>query len=119
MTTTEKQQKGQAAENLACEHLINHGLKLVERNFRCRQGEIDLIMEEKNNTVFVEVRYRSNTSFGGSAESVDYRKQKKVINAASLYLQQNPKRAAKAARFDVVAINGNHLEWIKDAFQAC
>ncbi len=114
---SDKQTRGRAAEDQALDHLSRNGLKLVERNFRCRQGEIDLIMEDSSSLVFVEVRYRKSASFGGSAESVDFRKQQKVATAAAVYLQQNPKRSQQAARFDVVAITANQLEWIKDAFQ--
>ena len=115
---SERQQRGQAAENQACEYLQKKGLALQERNFRCRQGEIDLVMIDGKTTVFVEVRFRSNTRFGGAAESVDSRKQKKIITTATHYLQKYPLRAQQPARFDVISINGDELEWIQDAFQA-
>lgn len=116
-----KQQTGQTAETLACDHLQKHGLQLIERNYHCRQGEIDLIMRDGNYTVFVEVRYRRNSSFGSAAESVDYRKQKKIISTASRYLQQHNKLAQQPARFDVVSMsaqgNDTNIDWIQDAFQ--
>lgn len=113
-----RQQRGQAAEEQACRHLQQQGLTLIERNYRCRLGEIDLVMRDGASTVFVEVRYRSNPGFGGGAASVDGRKQSKLIAAASHYLQQHPALAQQPARFDVVAIAPTALEWIRDAFQA-
>jgi len=115
-------QQGEAAEALACTYLQQQGLTLIEQNYRCRGGEIDLIMSHSNSTVFVEVRYRRSTRFGSGAESVDYRKQQKLIHAAHHYLQQNPKQANKPARFDVVSIQMQgdtpSIDWIRDAFQA-
>lgn len=109
--------KGQEAEAQACRHLQQQGLALIERNYRCRQGEIDLIMRDRQSTVFVEVRYRSNPTFGGAAAGVDCRKQAKLIAAAGHYLQQHPALAQQPARFDVIAIAPGALEWIRDAFQ--
>ena len=112
------QQRGQAAENQACEYLQKKGLRLIERNYRCRQGEIDLVMSDADTIVFIEVRYRSNPAFGSAAESVDRRKQSKLIVTATHYLQQAPCHAQRPARFDVISMSGNSLEWIRDAFQA-
>ena len=112
-----RRQQGQMAEAEACRHLQQQGLGLVERNYQCRSGEIDLIMREQQSLVFVEVRYRSSAQFGGAAASVDPRKQAKLIAAASHYLQQHPALAQHPARFDVVAITPTALEWIRDAFQ--
>ncbi len=112
------QRRGQTAENRACEYLLKNGLRVLERNYRCRQGEIDLVMNDADTIVFVEVRYRSNPAFGSAAESVDSRKQGKLITAANHYLQQHPRQAQRPARFDVVSMNGNNLEWIRNAFQA-
>ncbi len=116
-----KQQIGQAAETKACDHLQKHGLQLIERNYHCRQGEIDLIMRHGNYTVFVEVRYRRHSGFGSAAESIDYRKQKKIIRTASHYLQQYRELAQQPARFDVVAMSlqgsDARINWIQDAFQ--
>lgn len=113
---------GNQAEASACEFLQQQGLHLLERNYLCQRGEIDLIMRDKQHTVFVEVRFRRSSRFGSSAESVDWRKQAKLLATAEHYLQHNPKAAKGACRFDVVALstdNGQHtLDWIKDAFQA-
>lgn len=110
------QQLGDAAEAHAVAHLQRAGLHLVERNYRCRGGEIDLVMRDGDQLVFVEVRYRSRAGFGGAAASVDGRKQQRLITAASHYLQQ--RRVNCACRFDVVAIDGqaHRIDWLRDAF---
>ncbi len=119
---TGKSETGKNAENAACVHLRQQGLTLIERNYLCPLGEIDLIMKDAKTTVFVEVRYRRNIHFGSGAESVDRRKQKKLLATAAYYLQSHPKAAKGACRFDVVALTEqNHqpqIEWIYDAFQA-
>lgn len=113
-------ERGPAAETQACRYLLAQGLELVTRNYRCRHGEIDLIMREGRSLVFVEVRYRGNRRFGGGSETVDHRKQSKLAAAALHYLQRHPDAAARPARFDVVAIapgqGENHLHWIPNAF---
>jgi putative endonuclease len=97
--------------------LQQHGLKLITRNYRCRFGEIDLLLQEGETLVFVEVRMRSSTDFGGPAASIDARKQAKLIRAAQHYL------AALAhippCRFDAVLLSSSdHIEWVKNAFEA-
>lgn len=123
MTTTisNSNTQGEQAEKLACSYLVQQGLRLVSRNYRCRLGEIDLIMQDKNYLVFIEVRYRKHNAFGSPSETVTYAKQQKIIKAARLYLQANKRYSSHACRFDVIAItkhnNDFKLEWIKDAFQ--
>lgn len=107
---------GCEAEERACAHLRRRGLTLLERNFRCRRGEIDLIMRDGSTVVFVEVRYRRNARFGDSAETVDVRKQHRLLAAAQTYLQRNAHQTP--CRFDVVAITGTELQWITNAFEA-
>lgn len=111
--------KGQLAEQLACDYLLQQGLTLVERNYYCRMGEIDLIMQHQNSLVFIEVRYRKNNLFGGAAESITTKKQDKLQKTALHYIQQHKSR--QNTRFDVVAITGQHpeqiLEWIQNVFQ--
>lgn len=122
---------GESAEQDACKYLIKNQLTLVTKNYRCKLGEIDLIMLDKQSLVFVEVRYRKNSNFGSGAESVTISKQRKLIKAASFYLQQNPKMSQYACRFDVISMsapnnknshtdshNESKIDWIKDAFQA-
>jgi putative endonuclease len=112
---TVAQETGASAENKACAYLQQQSLQLITRNFRCKMGEIDLIMQDKNELVFVEVRCRNNSFFGGGLDSITDSKQKKLIKAASFYLQQ--KRLTEiACRFDAVAISANTIEWIKNAF---
>lgn len=113
---------GRLAEEAACRYLTGHGLTLLERNFRRRRGEIDLIMQEKTCTVFIEVRYRSNPHYGGALESVDRKKQEKLIATAQHYLQTHAQAAKRSARFDVISVGPGmqnlQIEWIKDAFRA-
>lgn len=107
---------GQEAENLAAEFLQGQGLRLVARNYRCRMGEIDLIMEDRGTLVFVEVRLRKNNHFGGAAASITPHKQGKLIRAAQHYLQQQTRQPP--CRFDALLLEGGKMEWIKDAFGA-
>jgi putative endonuclease len=113
---TPKQIQGQAGEDQALVHLQQKGLILVERNFRCKGGEIDLIMRERDMLVFVEVRKRAGSAYGGAAASVTARKQARLITAAQVYLQRY--RMPPACRFDVVAIDGASLDWLKNAIEA-
>ncbi|MGE0081944.1 MAG: YraN family protein [Thiohalomonadaceae bacterium] len=113
---------GEEAEQAALRHLAARGLELVARNFRCRRGEIDLVMRDGATHVFVEVRYRSGSRFGGAAETVDRRKQQRVITAAQHYLQSHPQAARGPCRFDVMALSpatdgGWHIDWIQNAFE--
>ena len=107
---------GTNAENLAFEHLKRSGLRPVQRNFRCRLGEIDLIMRDDDCLVFVEVRYRASTEFTQPSLTVDIHKQRKLIRTAALFLAKRARYADSITRFDVVAIDGSNIEWIKDAF---
>lgn len=107
---------GEQAERIAAKYLQRKGLALVETNYRCRWGEIDLVLRDRDIMVFAEVRLRRSQSFGGAAYSVDPRKQAKIIAAARHYLtgkQELP------CRFDVVLLGDldpSHIEWIRDAF---
>jgi putative endonuclease len=112
---TEKQIQGQAGEDVALDHLQGHGLTLVARNFRCKGGEIDLIMQEQHALVFVEVRKRADARHGGAAASVTSAKQGRLIIAAQIYLQRY--KMPPACRFDVIAIDGDQLNWIKNAIE--
>ena len=115
--------RGETAEASAERYLRARGLESVCKNYRARTGEIDLIMRQGDTLVFVEVRLRSHRGFSSAAESVNLRKQQKLINTAQLYLQQHQLLESQACRFDVIAIN--HLEakdtdidWIIGAFEA-
>jgi len=116
-----KRRLGAEAEHHACQFLQDQGLRLLEKNYYCAAGEIDLVMEHGKTIVFVEVRMRNNPRFGSAAESVDWRKQKKLQATAQHYLQHYPKQAKQPARFDVIAMNQTSqtpIQWIKDAFGA-
>lgn len=106
---------GDSAEEKAHLYLIAQGLKPVTRNFRCRLGELDLIMKDGESLVIIEVRYRKSNRYGNASESITPKKQKRIIAAAGLYLSQHPTK--DPIRFDVVAISGEtDIQWIKNAF---
>ncbi len=113
---------GQQAEDLACQYLTKQSLKLLERNYRTKCGEIDLIMRDSEHLVFVEVRFRRNDHFGTASETVTRRKQARLVAAASYYLQAHFGSNLPACRFDIISIcpvnDQPKLEWIKDAFQS-
>jgi putative endonuclease len=113
---TEKQAQGEAGEDAALRYLLKQGLQLVKRNFRCKGGEIDLIMREREGLVFVEVRQRADRNFGGAAASITPAKQRRLVVAAQLYLQRY--RQPPPCRFDVVAIDGKELEWLRNVIEA-
>lgn len=113
---TAKQVSGQAGEDVALEHLQKNGLRLTERNFRCKGGEIDLIMQDRGTLVFVEVRKRSDARFGGAAASVTHQKQRRLIRAAQFYLLRF--RDPPPCRFDVVALEAGQINWLKNAIEA-
>lgn len=111
---------GTAAEQQALRFLVQAGLKTVTRNFRCRGGEIDLIMLHGKCLTFVEVRYRRSAGFSDPAPTVDYRKQRKILRTAAMFLARHKRYADYTMRFDVVAITGadpSTVEWIQDAFR--
>lgn len=114
---------GDVAEAKALRHLLAQGLTLVQRNYRvaagprARGGEIDLILRERDGTlVFVEVRTRRGTGHGGAAASISPAKQRSLVFAAQCYLARRP--SPPPCRFDVVAIDGDRIEWLQGAFDA-
>ncbi len=116
-----KPSAGALAEARAETFLLQQGLVKRAKNYRCKVGEIDLIMQHdtvhETTLVFVEVRLRTHTGFANAAESVTYRKQQKIIKTAQYYLQQNHLTNTANCRFDVIAFSDNgNPEWIKDAF---
>ena len=109
--------KGQLAEDKACKFLQQQGLSLIEKYYRCRNGEIDLIMQDKEQLVFVEVRYRECENFGTAIETVDQNKIKKLISTAQHYLTYN--KLNTPARFDVIGFDASlKPNWISNAFSA-
>ena len=113
----QEQTPGALAEMRAETFLLQHGLVKRAKNYRCKLGEIDLIMQHDTTLVFVEVRLRTHTAFANAAESVTRRKQQKIIKTAQYYLQQHQLTDKANCRFDVIAFSDNgNPEWIKDAF---
>ena len=111
-----KQRQGQLGEQRALAYLETQGLTLVETNFRCKAGEIDLILREGAALVFVEVRERGGKTHGGAAASITPAKIGRIVRAAEYYLLRFAR--PPACRIDVVAIEGERLEWLRDAIQA-
>ncbi len=113
---------GSRAEELARSHLRRAGLAEVARNWRCRAGELDLVMRDGATLVFVEVRYRRSAAFGGALASVDARKQARLTRVAEHFLACHRALASLPCRFDVVAVSGPEgactVDWIRDAFAA-
>lgn len=113
---------GQDAEDQALEFLQGQGLQLLTRNWRCKGGELDLVMLDADTVVFVEVRYRLHAQFGGALGSIDGRKQQRLVLAANFFLQHEPRWAKHPCRFDAVALQGRGhagqpLQWLKNAFE--
>ncbi len=118
-----KNHAGADAEAAAAQWLQTRELVFIERNFRCRGGEIDLIMRDRHMLVFVEVRLRSRTRFGSGSESVTTTKQRRIVQAARYYLNMHPAYSDLACRFDVLAATSSDdgalaWEWVRDAFYA-
>lgn len=113
---------GKQAEDLACEYLHRQGLRLLQRNYTTRYGEIDLVMRDHDTTVFVEVRYRSRDDYVDALTSIDTHKQRKLIRTAQHYLQRQRGNPLQAARIDVIAISAlgseTQIHWIKNAIEA-
>ena len=107
-------------EKTAESFLRRHGLKLLQRNFSSRFGEIDLIMEDEGILVFVEVKYRKSSGHGSGADAVTIHKQGRISRTAAWYLVKNPHRAEQVCRFDVISVHSQKMDqgiiWIKAAF---
>ncbi|CAH1386707.1 YraN family protein [Candidatus Nitrotoga sp. M5] len=109
--------RGVQAEQLAAQFLQRHGLKLLQKNYSCRYGEIDLILQDGDMLVFAEVRLRSRGDFGGAAASINASKQARLIRTAQHYLATLSR--TPPCRFDALlldALDSTRLEWIKHAF---
>ena len=107
--------RGREGETRAARYLAEHGLRVLERNFRVRGGEIDLICRDGTTLVFVEVRQRSRSDFGGAAASITFAKRQRLVLAARHYLARH---GDADCRFDCVLIEGERLEWLRHAFTA-
>ena len=114
-------QTGKVAEQACCDYLRSQGLKYIAANYRCKCGEIDLIMRDRDTLVFVEVRYRSRRDFGGALASIGNNKQNRIIKTVQHYMQNNQVRGP--VRIDVVGMGpdndeGFRFDWIRSAIQA-
>ena len=120
MDDRERKAIGLLGEELALAHLTANGLRLVTRNYRCKLGELDLVMLDGETLVLVEVRCRASSEYGGAAASITWQKQRKLVKTAEHLLMKNPALRRHRARFDVIAITTQNvtpqIEWIKSAF---
>ncbi len=116
MVIQNKKAIGNEKEQNALEYLQNKGLQFITKNYQCPFGEIDLIMLDADELVFIEVRSRKHTAYGTAIESVDYFKQQKLLKTATHYLQKKHLTDTINCRFDVVGFSNNQIDWIKDAF---
>ena len=115
--------KGLRYEDRARAYLEKQGLRLLQSNFRCRLGEIDLIMRDGDTICFIEVRFRASTDFGGASASITMAKQRKIVRAARYYLSTHGELMRQALRFDALLIQqmaNRHIDinWIRNAFYA-
>lgn len=111
---------GKRGEIAARQFLLANGLKLVTENYRCKLGEVDLIMRDQEYLVFVEVRIRNHRNYGSALDSVNKSKQRKILLAATHFLQSTKLMDKVSCRFDVVGVKDEApaIEWIKNAFSA-
>jgi len=109
---------GSQAEDRALEFLRGRGLTLLERNWRCKAGELDLVMQDGDTVAVIEVRSRRRDDYGSALESVDARKQLRLVRATRLWLARRPELAEQPLRFDVVTLDGGALDWQREAFDA-
>lgn len=107
---------GTVYENKAVLFLQEKGCRIIKQNFRCRQGEIDIIAKDREYLVFIEVKYRKNAYQGAALEAVSLQKQRRIIQAARYYLYIAAEYAQTPCRFDVIAFEGEELYHIKNAF---
>lgn len=117
MVCFNRQQAGEIAETKALNFLLHNGLQLIQKNFSAKAGEIDLIMQDQEDIIFVEVRYRQNAIYGSALETIDTIKQCKIIKTAHYFLHKNRLIDKVNCRFDIITIEGSNLEWIKNAFE--
>lgn len=114
-----KKETGKRYEEKAAAFLERNGFQLLEKNFRCRQGEVDLVGVHDNCLVFVEVKYRKDSMSGAPEEAVDPAKQRKICLVSDYYRIRHPSESARQIRYDVVAICGDSVKWYKNAFPYC
>lgn len=109
--------RGEKSEQLACDYLLKQGLQLIDKNYRCQHGELDLILSDNQTLIIVEVRFRQSNAFGGALESITRKKQSRIIASTQYYLLKN--KINRPIRFDVIAMsNDKQINWIQNAFQS-
>lgn len=111
-----KRKTGSAYENLAAKYLEDNGFKILERNFFCKFGEVDIIAQEDDYLCFIEVKYRKVAGSGNPFEAVDFRKQKKISSVFDYYIMTHPYMNKFQVRFDVVGILNTEISLIRNAF---
>ena len=114
--TTNRRRAGMEQETLAAAYLARAGVKILERNYRTQKGEVDIIGEDGTYLVFFEVKWRAQRGSGYAAEAVDRRKQRQICGVADVYLYSNGFPPEQSVRFDVIAVDGEQTNWIKNAF---
>jgi len=121
LAASDTRARGAVFEAAARRHLEDRGLRLIEANAHFKVGELDLVMADGDTIAFTEVRYRARHDFGDGADSVDWRKMRKLARAAQAWLLRNPALSQRPCRFDVVSVSGSDdapvIEWIRDAFR--
>jgi putative endonuclease len=115
--------KGLRFEDQARKYLQAHGLLLLQSNYHCRFGEIDLVMRDDKTLCFIEVKFRKSLFFGGAAEAIPHSKQRKIIKTALFYISAHKHLANQAIRFDALLIQrqtdgSDQINWIQNAFYA-
>ena len=111
-----KREIGKKYENIAREYLVKNNYKIVESNFNCKIGEIDIIAKNEEYLCFIEVKYRDKDSLAKGVFAVDKHKQRKIYNVAKYYMLINNLGENTACRFDVISIDGDEITLIKNAF---
>lgn len=112
-----RREVGASYEKLAAEYLRQQGYEIIDCNFRCRQGEIDIVAKDHGTLVFVEVKYRSSRTSGSPLEAVDGKKQRVISKTAAYYCYRHGYGESTPCRFDVVAVSGNEIVLVKNAFE--
>ena len=111
-----KRAVGEEKEGIAKQYLETKGLIVLKMNYRCRQGEIDIVARENECLIFAEVKYRSTTRCGRAAEAVTVQKQRKICRVSDVYRYQHRIPEEQTIRYDVVAIDGENIHWYQNAF---
>jgi putative endonuclease len=111
-----KRTEGAEHEGLAADYLTGQGIRILERNFRCKSGEIDIIGTDEKYLIFFEVKYRSSEAYGTALEAVDRRKMRQICRTADFYRIRKGIGENVFVRFDVIGIQNDRIDWIKDAF---